>query len=136
MKVEFDDTPGNWALWSALVTKWINNPSSWPKDTNQLLGQMTGISKITKPDPKLPPKPVHITQDDGITVQFLLPSLSAVQEGKNGLPGNNQPYPLRTFYDHAFANTAKRGMQLGEMLEFASNRLGEYTIQECHTNPR
>jgi len=131
MKVEFGDTPNNWKLWNALVLKWINDPTSWPNDTNQLLGQMIGISPITKPVHQPSPKPVRITQDDDTAVRFLLPSVKAVQDGKSGLHGNNEAYPLLTFYDSAFANHARHGMQLNEMQDFASSRIGEYTILEC-----
>lgn len=131
MKVDFDDTPNNWTQWSALIIRWINDSNSRPNDTDAMIGQMrnAGITNVTNPVLGHS-RQVHFTQADNGALQFLLPSPQMVQDYLSKLAGKQQ-YPLKMFYGDAFVDKTKATLSQQQMLEFASKRLGEYTIQEC-----
>jgi hypothetical protein len=137
-KVTFTDIDANWEKWGLLVSLWIKDPHTWPKNTDELLAQMNSLPNAagggTISGANVGPfRTVQITQDNGGALQFLLPSQAAVDNGLNNFQGN-QPYPLGSFYDTAF-NTPpppkRRPLLLDSLKTLARMRIGEYTILEC-----
>ena len=132
MRVEIVNDNQNWLNWGTLVQIWIADADKRPTTVAELKAQMEAHNvqaNIPSPDDR----PVQIRgylDAPSDPLMIMLPTqgmtddkLSTVKAG----PYNVMPL----FYDIAFGGAARVSLSQQEALDFASRRIGEYSVNEC-----
>jgi hypothetical protein len=129
MQVDIKDDLDNWLKWGNLVTSWVLGTSTRPNNTSELATQIT--AKGIKLNSPLPQKQLKFSSYEDDKLNITLPTAAMLRQDQNSL-GGKQQYPLPVFYPIAFGgNITEANLSQSQLLEFATRRLGEYSIQEC-----
>ena len=132
MRVEIVNDNQNWLNWGGLVQIWIADPGRRPTTVAELKAQMAEHNvSATVPSPDNRPVQIRSYLDaPKDPLMIMLPTqpmaddkLSTVKAG----PYNVMPL----FYDIAFGGAARVNLSQLEALDFASRRIGEYSVNEC-----
>jgi hypothetical protein len=132
MRVEIVNDNQNWLNWGNLVLTWIRDAHQRPQTVGKLREQMrTHCVEGTVAGPDT--RPVQISSyinapNDPLEImlpnqQMLDARLATVRAG----PYNFMPL----FYDIAFGGAPRVNLSQQEALDFASRRIGEYSVNEC-----
>jgi len=129
MQIDIHDDADNWLKWGTLVTSWVLGTSARPNNTSELAAQIQ--AKGIRLNSPLPPKELKISSYEDDKLNITLPSAAMLHQDQNSLAGKQQ-YPLPIFYPIAFGgNITEANLSQSQLLDFATRRLGEYSIQEC-----
>lgn len=130
MRIDMTDDNQNWLNWGKLVKHWIeggDRPDTVKQLNDQLIAHQVNASVEGGDD-----REVEITSyPDDIEgpLLIMLPSRKMLEERLETVkPG---PYPLRLFYSLAFGGANKVNLSAQEASDFATRRIGEYTVNEC-----
>jgi hypothetical protein len=119
-------TVTDYQKWGDLIKRWATNQKPRPTTPLELKDQMAqeGLGAFDVDD-KI--KALRVIQDDDQTLTILLPRAAAINEGERSLDPQKD-YPLPPFYKEAWRGVLP---QIDDMQKFNTQRIGEYTIQEC-----
>jgi len=132
MRVEIVNDNQNWLNWGTLVQIWIANPSKRPTTVAELKAQMdTHNVKATVPSPDTRPVQIRGYLDAPTDpLMIMLPTQGMTDDKLSTVrPGPYNVMPL--FYDIAFGGATRVSLSQQEALDFASRRIGEYSVNEC-----
>ena len=132
MRVEIVNDNQNWLNWGTLVQKWIADASQRPTTVAELKAQMDANNvKATVPSPDTRPVQIRGYLDSPTDpLMIMLPTQSMTDDKLSTVrPGPYNVMPL--FYDIAFGGATRVNLSQQEALDFASRRIGEYSVNEC-----
>lgn len=132
MRIEIANDNQNWLNWGALVQIWIEDADARPNTVAELKAQMhthNVVATIASPDTR----GVQVRSYFDAPTDPLLIMLPTRQMRDDKLatvkPGPYNVMPL--FYDIAFGGAPRVSLSPQEALDFASRRIGEYSVNEC-----
>lgn len=132
MRVEIVNDNQNWLNWGTLVQIWIANPGQRPTTVAELKAQMDAHNvKATVPSPDTRPVQIRGYLDAPTDpLMIMLPTQTMTDDRLSTVrPGPYNVMPL--FYDIAFGGATRVSLSQQEALDFASRRIGEYSVNEC-----
>ena len=132
MRVEIVNDNQNWLNWGALVQIWIADPNRRPTTVAELKAQMAEHNvSATIPSPDNRPVQIRSYFDDPKDpLMIMLPTQSMADDKLSTVKAG--PYNVMPlFYDIAFGGAARVNLSQQEALDFASRRIGEYSVNEC-----